>query len=346
MRFWLKRRDKIVHSYSLVGYLLSPNQTIMNHAYENRSLIHHKAVVDLIRKLIVDPKLVGDEKARNLAESINTFWDEYHLFVNKQKMFKFDHMWEPAARGDRVPAYRWHQRWSLHTTKVLGKLACIVESKILGIGTAERNWKQVKLMKSGQRSNIQSEKCKKQVTLYGNYQQVKARAKAETLSSAGKLWEDADFKSLKMDEYCKDMVEALDANARPTKMFRNWQETWERKPVGANGDVLLLERLQLKYIGFKLDENEGDHRVFTVHAIELKKEPRRKFYQLVAVTKEFDKSLSFEDNDLMHYDVWDFCGETYDCFRVYYDEYADDDGVNVYEKGGVCDSEDKGDVED
>ena len=50
----------------------------MDHAYKNRSLIHHEAVVDLIRKLIVDPKLVGDEKARNLAESINTFWDEYN----------------------------------------------------------------------------------------------------------------------------------------------------------------------------------------------------------------------------------------------------------------------------
>ncbi|KAL3777223.1 hypothetical protein ACHAW5_007656 [Stephanodiscus triporus] len=229
MRFWIKRRDKLVHSYSLVGYLLSPNQTIMDHAYENRSVIHQEAVVNLIQKLIVDPKLVGVDKSQSLAESISRFWEEYNWF---------------------------------------------------------------------------------------------ARARAEKLSSAGKLWEDADFKSLKMDEYCKDMVEALDASARPTKMFRNWQETWERKPVGANGDVLLLERLQLKYIGFKLDENEGDHRVFTVHAIELKREPRRKFYQLVAVTKEFDKSLSFEDNDLMHYDVWDFCGETYDCFRVYYDEYA------------------------
>ena len=62
----------------------------MDHAYENRSLIHDEAVVDLTRKLIVDPKKVGEEKARNLAESINTFWDEYHLFVNKQKIFKFD----------------------------------------------------------------------------------------------------------------------------------------------------------------------------------------------------------------------------------------------------------------
>ena len=88
-------------------------------------------------------------------------------------------------------------------------------------------------MKSGQQSNIGLEKCNKQVTLYGQYQQVKAHAKAEKLSSAGKLWEDADFKSLKMDEYCKDMVEALDAHARPMGMFRNWQENWERKPVGA-----------------------------------------------------------------------------------------------------------------
>ena len=142
----MKHRDKLIHSYSLVGYLLSPNQTIMDHAYENRSLIHHEAVVNLIEKLIVNPKLVGVEKSTNLAESISNFWDEYNWFVNKQRMFKFAHMLEPAAQGDHVPAYRWHQRWSLHTTKVLGKLACLVQSKILGIGTAEQNWKQVKLM--------------------------------------------------------------------------------------------------------------------------------------------------------------------------------------------------------
>jgi hypothetical protein len=90
MRFWIKRQDKLIHSYSLVGYLLLPNQTIMDHAYENRSLIHHEAVVNLIEKLIVDPKLVGVEKSTNLAELINNFWDEYHWFVNKQKIFKFD----------------------------------------------------------------------------------------------------------------------------------------------------------------------------------------------------------------------------------------------------------------
>jgi hypothetical protein len=113
--------------------------------------------------------------------------------------------------------------------KVLGKLACLVLSKILGIGTAEQNWKQVKYIKSGLRSHTDTDRVKKQQTaLYGQYQQVKARAKQTKLSSAGKLWEENDFKSLKMDEYCKERWQLLDgADERPARMFRNWQETWE-----------------------------------------------------------------------------------------------------------------------
>jgi len=31
MRFWMKRRGKLVHPYLLVGYMLSPHPTIMAH---------------------------------------------------------------------------------------------------------------------------------------------------------------------------------------------------------------------------------------------------------------------------------------------------------------------------
>jgi hypothetical protein len=102
-------------------------------------------------------------------------------------------MWD-AAWGDDVKAYRWHQRYSLQGTKVLGKLACLVLSKILGIGTAKQNWKQVKYIKSGLRSSTGTEKVKKQTALYGQYQDIKSRAKQTKLSSAGKLWEENDFK--------------------------------------------------------------------------------------------------------------------------------------------------------
>ncbi len=50
-------------------------------------------------------------------------------------------------------------------------------SKILGIGTAERNWKQVKAVKSGQRINTSIEKTTKQVLVYAQYQQMRAQAR-------------------------------------------------------------------------------------------------------------------------------------------------------------------------
>jgi hypothetical protein len=101
MRLWIKQRDKLIHPYSLVGYLHLPNPTIMVHAYNNRSDIHNNAVVKLITKLIVNPMLVGDDRSCCLVDSC-PFWDEYGCFVNKQKMFCMPHMWELSARDDKV----------------------------------------------------------------------------------------------------------------------------------------------------------------------------------------------------------------------------------------------------
>jgi hypothetical protein len=104
------------------------------------------------------------------------------------------------------------------------------------------------------------------------------------------------------------------------------------------GDVMLHEKLKVKYVGLKLDENEGEHRIFTVHAVQFGRETRRQYYRIVAVLKEFDTTKSLNDNDEAHYDSWKLCPETYNCFRAYYDLYAEEDNVKVFEKGGVCDS--------
>jgi len=59
-------------------------------------------------------------------------------------------------------------------------------------------------------------------------------------------------------------------------MFRNWQETWEKKKLGPTGNVMLHEKLKVKYVELKLDENEGEPRIFTVHAVQFVRETRRK----------------------------------------------------------------------
>ncbi len=87
VRYWIKRQDHLIHNYSLAGYLLLPNATIVAHAYANRSTMHNDALVHLIKKLIINLMLVGDEKSLHLSKDIETFWNEYDDFVNMRGCF-------------------------------------------------------------------------------------------------------------------------------------------------------------------------------------------------------------------------------------------------------------------
>ena len=64
MRFWIKRRSRLIHDYSLVGYILSPNPIIMGHSIETTSLEIDNAVERLITKLILDQNKVGTARAQ------------------------------------------------------------------------------------------------------------------------------------------------------------------------------------------------------------------------------------------------------------------------------------------
>jgi hypothetical protein len=72
------------------------------------------------------------------------FFGEHHKFVNQTGILNSDTMWYAAGKSGFVVACHWRYTWMLSRTKVLRKLACLVLSKILGIGTAKRSWKQVK----------------------------------------------------------------------------------------------------------------------------------------------------------------------------------------------------------
>jgi hypothetical protein len=105
-----------------------------------------------------------------------------------------------------------------------------------------------------------------------------------------------------MDKYYKDMWQLLEGgDKRPVRMFRNWQETWEKKKLVPTGDVMLHEKLKVKYVGLKLNKNEGYNRIFTVHEVQFVRETGRKYYRIVVVLKEFDTAMSVDNNDEDHY---------------------------------------------
>jgi hypothetical protein len=92
MHFWIKRRDKLVHDYSFVGYILSPNPTIMASRIVNKSQMHNKAAERLITKLILDQSVVGNERRIARANLIDTFLTNYGDFINKRNSFALDHI--------------------------------------------------------------------------------------------------------------------------------------------------------------------------------------------------------------------------------------------------------------
>ena len=75
--------------------------------------------------------------------------DELELLCNCYGQSMKNELNEDITDGN---SHLWHQKYSLPSTKVLDFVACRVTSKILGIGSAERSWGDVKTIKSGKRS--------------------------------------------------------------------------------------------------------------------------------------------------------------------------------------------------
>ena len=87
------------------------------------------------------------------------------------------------------------------------------------------------------------------------------------LAAAGKLWDDEDFASMKMDPFCKEIKESIQAeqNEKEVRILKLWQERWELEKIGPNGNSIWEARLTKKYKGLKLVDIDENKRVMTAH---------------------------------------------------------------------------------
>ena len=127
---------------------------------------------------------------------------ELKEFNNKEGHFAKSHIWIIAEQESTI-AHKWHAKYSAPFTKVLGKFACRVTSKIMGIGEAEHQWKATKRQLGNGRGRLGSEKCKKQAAISAAYCPERSTNRHRESSTAGKLWEDADFKTIGLGVYCE-----------------------------------------------------------------------------------------------------------------------------------------------
>ena len=133
---------------------------IRKDAKDHSDRTHRKQVNNVIKTLFSG----SSEEEMNVT--LDLFWTEYTASDNKIGSYDADEfIWKSTEISDRN-SHLWHQKYSLHFTKVLVFFACIVTSKVLGIGAAESSWGDVKTIKSGKRSAISSDVSEKQSIVY------------------------------------------------------------------------------------------------------------------------------------------------------------------------------------
>ena len=146
----------------------------------------------------------------------------------------------------------WHHKESIPRTEILGKLAVRVCSKILGIGSAERAWGDVKHLKSNKRSHLSSDKVKKQATLFGHSSMEMARYKIQNTEielkySLKDCWFDDDLEAI-MELY-QDQNAGANTRRR-SKVFNAWIEQSDIDKRYMN-DKVAMHSLLHKYGGLR-----------------------------------------------------------------------------------------------
>lgn len=163
------------------------------------------------------------------------------------------HIWNPKSRDlANGLSYSWHKKNSLKGLPLFGKFACLVCSKILGIGSAERSWGDTKQIKAAKRSHLGGVATEMQTTIYGasciRQSQIRQdAARDDPFTNKDTHWTDDDLKGLGLDRFGINADENVRA---PVRYFNAWYEDWEQE-VQTKNDPVVEEQFNAKYKGLK-----------------------------------------------------------------------------------------------
>ena len=190
---WEKRKIKLENDFAITAWALSVSSEVRLDVVARMKGPHHDAIERTITKLY------AYDVDANVPALLSKFWEEFKHFKEKTGVvFGNVGRWHtPEAISGR--SHVWHFNYSLPHTDVLGMVACRTTSKLLGIGSAERAWGDVKHLKSNKRSHLGSNNTEKQAILYTTARINEARIKREAMEdihAQGKdaMWGDDDVK--------------------------------------------------------------------------------------------------------------------------------------------------------
>jgi hypothetical protein len=328
-RRWKHRRSNLVSDFCIAGWMLCPiaevREDAKKHIGEDRNTMER-----LLKKLYAPDKEAASDEVANL---LNRFWEEFEHFQNKTGPYASrPHIWHPNnADITNGHSHIWHKKNSLPYTTILGKLACRVCSKIVGMGSAERAWGDVKHLKTDKRCSLRIEALKKQSTIFGASCMEAARIdrQRKTQENTGlpyKFWDDDDF----LEEF--DMLTETGEEETPRRrVVKCFLEDWEAAAVFKK-DPISVTRLLKKYGGLQFYDIDTK-KMFYTDAKKLNwTRPYRDQsggYSIICYNQDYDE----DDPDVKNVEPFAICNgcPLHELLRKYYKK-NERDGIVVMMK--------------
>ena len=337
---WNKRRKKLINDFTIAGWLLSPIPEVYSDASIHSTGEHRLAMERLLKKMYAT-ELADDSD--EFAILFNDFWADFEHFKSRTGPFNKPYIWKesnPDLHSGR--SHMWHKKNSIPFTKVFGKFACRVCSKIVGMGSAERNWGDVKHLKTDKRSHLSSEAVQKQATIFGASCMLNARlernSKKGTFEDPYKFWNDDDFD----EEFSSFSIPEMKSNNGDTRVFKCYFEDWEQERLHRKDDISKAKFLQ-KYGGLEFDDvDQPDH--YQIDTEELHFQRRSKHEEggwCIMAKKESlsNHDVAGEDHaddqkkaKLQKWSLFDGCA-VIDCIASYYTQHPNENIKLVMRKG-------------
>jgi hypothetical protein len=158
---WKRQFQALVIDYTIVALLLSLIPEVILDVNDNHKGKYRDACERVLKKLYWCECNNLDEVMNRM---IDTFWSEFEDFQGKTGPYAHcPNIWN-SVDITQGKLHIWHKKNTLCYTKMMGRLACRVTSKIPGMGSAERSWGDIKHLKTNKRLHLSAESVKMQAT--------------------------------------------------------------------------------------------------------------------------------------------------------------------------------------
>jgi hypothetical protein len=243
---WNNCSEKLHMNIAIAGWMCSADPLVMKDANEHHIGKHRDAVTTLLKQWYMHEVGYSEDKMGSL---INSFWQEFEEFQYKTGPYaNREYIFQNHVDLSSGNIHFWHKKEMLCFTIIFGRFACRVCSKILGIGTAERSWGDVKHLKTNQQSHLSSRATKMQATIFGASCVELAKIKQQDKFIGSGL---GPCKVWRLDDFTNEMATGnVVVDNTPAQYFQAWIEDWEVK-AQKQKDPVNETKLLAKYGGLK-----------------------------------------------------------------------------------------------